>query len=132
MTKKNVILSEYKDRWEEFYVQSGEFYDSREVNWRDVPWDKVVKVRVRILDKVHDFDNKELDFKFFINFRRGGKTSTKTRIETDINIWTVGWTDGCTCFLKDIDFYTGEIVGEYTVPLDRCKPHIHPAVAGLV
>ena len=45
-----------------------------------------------------------------------------------INLWTVGWTDGKTCFLKDIDVSTGRLIKNYVAPLSQFKGHIHPAV----
>jgi hypothetical protein len=68
-----------------------------------------------------------------MNFRWGGQEATfdnngKYTGHKLIKIWTIGWTDGINCFLKDIDFYTGQYVKGYIAPLHHFKGHIHPAV----
>lgn len=67
-----------------------------------------------------------------MNFRWGGQEATfgdgKYAGHRPIKLWTIGWTDGRSCFLKDIDFRTGQYVKGYITPLSRFIGHIHPAV----
>ena len=125
--------SEYRDRWEEFYLKDGTMEDSRLKNWRDVAWNDVVKIVVHIKDCIHTVNNIGSRFKAFMNFRWGGMEAIfgdkGEYIEhRPIKIWTVGWTDGEKCFLKDIDFYTGALIKNYVTPLDQFKGHLHPDV----
>ena len=129
--------SEYRDRWEEFFLVNGTVEDSRLKNWREVNWRDVIQISVHILDHVHVVDCKGPGFKTFMNFRWGGQEAIYADDgqyvgHMPIKIWTVGWTDGETCFLKDIDFYTGDLIKEYKTPLKQFREHLHPLVIGRV
>jgi len=129
--------SEYRDRWELFYLLNGTVEDSREKNWRDVQWGQVVRIEARLLRYVHTVDCSGTGFRAFMNFRWGGWEAMYGRNgqfagHRKIKIWTIGWTDGVTCFLKDIDFYAGQLIKEYTAPLSLFKGHIHPDVISRV
>ncbi len=125
--------SEYRDRWEEFYLKDGTMEDSRLKNWRDVAWNDVVKIVIHTKDCIHVVNNIGSGFKAFMNFRWGGMEAIfddkgKYIEHRPVKIWTVGWTDGEKCFLKDIDFYTGELIKNYVTSLDQFKAHLHPDV----
>ena len=125
--------SEYRNRWVEFHLANGTVEDSRSKNWRQVAWDQVVRIVCCMVGKVHQVDCKGPGFRAFLNFRWGGREATfdkkgKYVGHREIKIWTIGWTDGRYCFLKDIDFYTGKYVKGYIAPLSQFMGHIHPAV----
>jgi len=125
--------SEYRNRWEEFYLSDGTIEDSRQKNWREVHWASVEKIVVHIKDKTHEVKNDGKDFKGFLNFRWGGQEAVYAEDKTyighkPIKIWTVGWTNGNVCFLTDIDFFTGEVMKHYTAPLEQFKNHLHPDI----
>lgn len=125
--------SVYRNRWEEFYLANGTVEDSRIKNWRQVAWDQVVRIVVHIKSHVYEIDCKALGFRAFMNFRWGGYGSLvtdqgKVLPRRDIDIWTVGWTDGKYCFLRDIDVHTGEHIKNYVAPLSQFIIHLHPAV----
>jgi len=127
--------SEYRNRWIEFYLANGTVEDSRLKNWRQVAWDQVVFLSAYLLNYVHTVDCKGSGFKAFMNFRWGGRealydSSGKYTSHRPIKIWTIGWTDGENCFLKDIDFYTGKLIKKYIVPLKQFAHHLHPAIKG--
>ena len=125
--------SEYRNRWIEFHLANGTVEDSRSKNWRQVAWDQVVRIVCHMVGKVHQVDCKGPGFRAFLNFRWGGREATfdkkgKYTGHREIKIWTIGWTDGRYCFLKDIDFYTGKYVKGYIAPLSQFMGHIHPLV----
>jgi poly-beta-hydroxyalkanoate depolymerase len=125
--------SEYRNRWVEFHLADGSIEDSRLKNWRQVAWEQVVCIVVHMVGEVHQVDCKNPEFRAFMNFRWGGREATfdkkgKYAGYREIKIWTVGWTDGRNCFLKDIDFYTGEYIKGYVAPLSQFMGHVHPAV----
>ena len=129
--------SEYRDRWEEFYLSNGMMEDSRQKNWREVAWDEVVSIEAHLLEHVHVVNCSGSRFRAFMNFRWGGQETIfddegKYIEHKAIKIWTIGWTDGEKCFLKDVDFYTGELIKDYETPLEQFKGHLHPAVKGRV
>lgn len=129
--------SEYRNRWEEFCLHDGTVEDSRLKNWREVAWDKVVCIEAHLLEHVHIVNCSGPHFRAFMNFRWGGQEAVfdkegKYIEHKAIKIWTIGWTDGKSCFLKDIDFYTGNLLKEYKTPLQQFKGHLHPAVAARV
>lgn len=134
--RKLHLDSEYRNRWIEFHLANGTVEDSRLKNWRQVAWNQVVCLSAHLLDQVHKVDCKGINFKAFMNFRWGGREPTyddkgQYVKHRDIKIWTIGWTDGEKCFLKDIDFYTGKFIKDYVELLSQFKGHIHPAVKGL-
>ena len=135
--RKLHLDSEYRNRWIEFHLADGTVEDSRLKNWRQVAWDQVVCLSAHLLDQVHEVDCKGTYFKAFMNFRWGGQEAIhdcngKYLGHKKINIWTIGWTDGHLCFLKDIDFYTGQLIKDYVDRLVQFKGHIHPLVEGIL
>ena len=125
--------SEYRDRWEEFYLANGTVEDSRLKNWRDMAWEQVTQITVHMVGCTHTVNCKDPRFKAFMNFRWGGQEAKYDRSgkyigHKQIKIWTIGWTNGVDCYLKDICFYTGELIKEYISPLFEFKNHIHPDV----
>ena len=131
--KKLHLDSEYRNRWVEFHLANGTVEDSRLKNWRQVAWDQVVCLSAHLLEHVHQVDCKGPHFKAFMNFRWGGREAIyaddgQYAGHARIKIWTIGWTNGRDCFLKDIDFYTGKLIKEYVASLSQFKGHIHPRV----
>lgn len=130
--KKLHLDSEYRNRWEKFYLDDGIIEDSRLKNWRDVSWKKVIKISTHILGNVCEVDNSNKNFLAFMNFRWGGKEAMfdkgKFIGHKNIKIWTIGWTDGKNCFLKDVSFFTGELIKEYKEPLSVFINHLHPDI----
>ncbi len=125
--------SEYRNRYIEFHLADGSIEDSRLKNWRQVAWDQVICVVIHMVGKVHRVNCKGPGFRTFLNFRWGGREATfdkkgKYTGHKEIKIWTIGWTDGQLCFLKDIDFYTGKYVKGYIASLSQFMGHIHPDV----
>lgn len=125
--------SEYRDRWEEFYLSDGTVEDSRLKNWRDVVWDRVVCIEAHLLEHIHVVNCSGSCFRAFMNFRWGGQEAIYAEDKTYvghklIKIWTIGWTNGKDCFLKDIDFYTGSLITEYKSSIKQFSGHVHPAV----
>lgn len=125
--------SEYRDRWEIFHLSDGTVEDSRQKNWREVAWDMVIEIEVHMLGNTYKVDNSGSGFRAFMNFRWGGygcmlDEHNKPMKREPINIWTVGWTDGEECFLKDIDAATGKFIKNYKTPLFYFKAHLHPAI----
>lgn len=124
--------SEYRRRWEEYHLADGKVLNSRQINWRQVEWEKVVKLVASIEGQRHEVTPSEkANFKFFMRFRWGGQeaqfdSNGKYKSHKKINIWTIGWTDGEKCYLRDIDFRTGRPIKEYETSLAQFKQHIHP------
>lgn len=119
--------SEFKAHWEEFTLDDGQVVNSRLVNWRDVEWDRVVKILVKIKGNIHEFTSDQEGFVGFMNFRWGGQEWIDG-VRRKIHIWTVGWTDGDTCYLTDIDFKTGQFVKNYTMSVKELHRHVHPLI----
>lgn len=135
--KRLHLDSEYRNRWLEFHLADGTIEDSRIKNWREVSWGQVVCVVAYLVGHSYTVDCTGPGFLTFMNFRWGGKEAVydnlrKYRGHRSIKIWTIGWTDGKDCFLKDIDFRTGRLVKEYAAPLSQFKGHIHPDVRAKV
>ena len=109
--------SEYRRRWE-LYTTPDQVYDSRKVNWRDIPWDQVTQLQASVLEHEYTINNMGLGFQSFIRWRWGGIDQGKP-----INVWCVGWTDGVTCFMKEIEFKDGSMT-EKEYPLELFKKHL--------
>lgn len=127
--KKLHLDSEYRNRYIEFHLSDGTVDDSRHKNWREVDWEKVTKLVARLNGHEHVIDNNQDGFKFFMNFRWGGLDHDLVDgklVPRKIHIWTIGWTDGETCYLQDIDFFTGKKVNYYKEKLKIFEGHIHP------
>lgn len=129
--------SEYRDRWVEFHLANGTVEDSRLKNWQQVAWGQVVHMTAHLCGHIHSISCKHPSFKTFMNFRWGGQEASFDSAgvysgHIPIKIWTVGWTNGFDCFLKDIDFRTGQFIKDYREPLSQFKAHLHPDIAARV
>lgn len=125
--------AEYRRRFQEYHLNDGTKFDSREINWRDVKWEKVKKIVTNINKQIHVMETNDPNFKCFMCFRWAGREAIYDDDKNflhhkPINIWTTGYTDGKTCFLTDIDFFTGNKLKEYTTPFKELKAHIHPRI----
>lgn len=122
----------YRKRFQFYYLTTGEVADSRRTNWRQVDWEKVISIETCIRgNKFIISCNDKPTFKFFLNFRWAGQESIAPNKYREIRIWTVGWSDGDTCYLTDYDFKMGNQVKEYTMKLSELKSHIHPRIINL-
>ena len=134
--KKLHLDSEYRDRWIEFHLADGTIEDSRLKNWRYVAWGQVVRLVAHLRNHSHTIECTDPRFFTFMNFRWGGSEAIYDGDNfvgrRPIKIWTIGWTDGETCFLKDISFYTGQLIKDYTSPLSQFMNHIHPDIKNVV
>lgn len=134
MNKYLHLDSEYRRRWEEYHLVDGSIFNSCDINWRQVEWEKVVKIVISVEGQRHEMTPRgKANFKYFMRFRWGGQEAQFDKQghfsgHRQINIWTIGWTDGKTCYLQDIDFYNGRLLKEYQAPLISFKKHIHPRV----
>lgn len=122
--------SEYRDRYQLYHTADGKVFDSRVINWRQVDWEKVVKIETFIRDQRHEVTCKDPRFAFFMVFRWAGQEWVNGK-RIPVNVWTQGWSDGTKCYLMDIDFKLGVKTAEYTAPLSKFEAHIHPRVQRL-
>lgn len=126
--------SEYRNRYEEFFLDDGTVLDSREINWRDVEWNRVRRILVRMNEHDYEFLAKDKpNFKGFMNFRWGGSIAQYDADNNyigrkDVKVWTIGWTDGEKHYLTDIDFHSGEKIKEYEAPYAEFTNHVHPLI----
>lgn len=123
--------SEYKRRWQEFHMADGTILDSRQINWRNVEWEKVVKLTVNMEGQYYEVGMEgKAGFVCFINFRCGGQEIIRKPDGKEerrrIHTWVIGWTNGNECFLQEIDFYRGGLVRRYVDNVKNLKSHIHP------
>ena len=140
MEQKQLHLdSEYRNRYE-IYHTPNKIYDSRECNWRNVPWDEVTKIQVKLRYTEFELDKPETDtFKGFIRWRnhivQGRIRMTKDNVIDEQTFsknkkeeWCIGWTDGENCFMTIFDFKTGELLGKEIIPLDQHRGSIHSSL----
>ncbi|MCK5616129.1 hypothetical protein KAR91_80440 [Candidatus Pacearchaeota archaeon] len=111
--------SEYRRRWE-LYTTPDQVYDSREVNWREVPWEEVIELKASVEGHEYTVDNSGPGFQSFIRWRWGGFHNNGA---IPINVWCIGWTDGVTCFMKEIEFKDGSMT-EKEYPFEQFKKHL--------
>lgn len=124
--------SEYRRRWQEYHTADGKTFDSRLINWRQVEWEKVIRIDTYMENQKHSVSCTDPRFRFFMCFRWGGQEPVYKhgvyQKHRKIKIWTIGWADDSKAHLKDICFYTGAHIKDYTAPLAEFKMHIHPRI----
>lgn len=109
---------EYRRRYE-LYTTPSKVYDSRIINWRDVPWDEVTALEANVEGRRHVVEPGE-GFQGFIKWRwTGFHFNGKVKID----VWCIGWHDGVTCFMKEIEFSDGSMT-EKEYPFDKFKRHL--------
>jgi hypothetical protein len=119
----------YRDRWQEYTLADGRVFDSRQVNWRLVEWEKVVQIVTYLRDKKYLTHCKNPGFRFFVIYRWAGRTWENGK-PRQIREWAVGWSDGERCFMTDLDFKLGHVTRQYVVPVSQVRKHIHPRLEG--
>lgn len=110
--------SEYRRRWE-IWTTSAIVYDSREINWRNIPWEKVLKVEIFVEGQHYTVEPGE-NFVGFIRWRWIGYQTNKN---LPIDIWCVGWHDGINCFMLEVQFKDGSME-EKIYPFEQFKNHL--------
>ena len=134
MPKQLHLDSEYRKRHEEYVMEDGTIFDSREINWRDVTgWNNLKEIKFRMVGREYNIDKDHPKFKHFVRFRNGGlrKEWNKENQNFDCNViheWCLGWTDGEKVFMDVIDFFTGNKIGEDVRDYSNCLTHMHPEV----
>jgi len=130
LTDKAVPLDNiYRERWQEYILADGRKFDSREIYWRQLPWEQVISVVTHIRGKTYLTHCNHSDFKFCVVYRWAGmdwQHNEKHRIKQ----WAVGWSNGERSFMTDIDFKTGKIARQYVVDNAEIAGHIHPHCGG--
>ena len=126
--------SMYRNRYEEFFLDDGTKLDSREINWRDVEWNRVRRILVRMNGNTYEFMDTKPNFKGFMNFRWGGSIAQYNEKKEyighkDVKVWTIGWTDGEKHYLTDIDFHSGEKLRTYDAPYEEFINHVHQSIS---
>ena len=110
----------YRRRWE-LYRTPNKVYDSRIINWRDIPWNEVYGIEAYVEGQMYAVDNYSPGFVSFIRWRWGGFHNNGA---IPINVWCIGWHDGTTCFMKEIEFKDGSMK-EKEYPFDKFKKHLN-------
>ncbi len=133
-TRRDLALDNiYNNKFVEFHMANGTILNSRDINWRHVMWDQVVKLVISIRGIRHEVNcvNKT-DFKCFLNFRTMSNINTpgpdgKYGPTERIHRWIIGWTDGKKCYLDEVCFHTGQLLRRYYKDLDDgVLGHVHP------
>lgn len=127
--------NEYRKRYEQYIMLDGTIYDSREINWRDIPdWNNVERIKIYNRDKVWEINHLlEPNFKGYVRLRNGGQLAQfnaqgQPMQPKIIQEWCFGWTDGIKVYLKVIDFKTGEELPPEIRDYDGTINHIHPSL----
>lgn len=124
--------SDYRARWEEYHLADGTVKDSRYTYWRDVQWERVIKLVVNIRNNRFEVAMQP-NHKAFIRYRTQGRLPhwdsggeyDGRRVE---DCWVFGWTDGEKCFMREVNFKTGKLEREFVEPLAKNKNHLHPRI----
>lgn len=129
----------YRNRYQKFYLSNGKEFDSREYNWRQIQWEKVIKIYTNIRNNEYWVNCKSPSFLFFMNYRTTGEVWNINSLKVNSSLekrkiaeWNIGYTDGMVCFMKAIDFKTGALIKEYQETLSSNSKHIHPRVKHLL
>lgn len=112
----------YRRRWELYYTPD-KVYDSCEINWKDIPRNKVYNIEAYVEGQVYVVDNYSPDFVSFIKWRFAGQEWIDGVLHK-INAWCIGYHDGKTCFMKEIQFKDGSME-EKEYPLKEFKKHLN-------
>ncbi len=120
----------YNRRWQKFHLADGSYKDSRELHWRQVAWENVVKLEVQVRDYLHEVLPGPAH-KGFITYRTSGiewvdGEPGKKRIPRGARSWYIGWLNETHAHVKQIDFQTGFVKTEEVIPIERVEAHIHP------
>jgi len=129
MEKQYHLDNIYRNRWQEYDLADGQKFDSREIYWRQLPWEQVIAITTFIKNKKYLTHCNQPDFKFFVVYRWAGQ-EWLNNVKHKIAEWAVGWSNGTQSFMTDISFKTGEIIRQYVVDNTEIAGHIHPRVGG--
>lgn len=103
------------------YYTPDKVYDSRIINWKDIPRDKVYNIEAYVEGQAYIVDNYSPDFVSFIRWRFAGQEWINGELYK-INVWCIGYHNGTTCFMKEIQFKDGSME-EKEYPLEEYKNH---------
>ena len=125
---------EYFNRFILFHLTDGRVISSREINFHGIELKKIKMMELNIRGRSYRIRKEDLPDSFieFIHHRTKGTTFAISQesglsLPEEFNSWSIGWTDGKTEFLAEIDFQTGLMIRKYEQPLtDKSISHLHP------
>ena len=122
--------AQFRDRWLDYYLSDGRQYSSREIYWRLIEWEKVVKIRVNLRGLKYDIESGP-DTLGFMNFRWAGSEAKhdsegKPVGRRPIHTWVVGTIEPNGVHLSEFDFKTGQLIKRSIEPIEKYSSHIHP------
>ena len=111
----------------EFITEDGKVYDSREINWKDTPWDKMIELKVYLKKEIQSIKKPPNALGMF-HFRWGGYDNDNKQTIAE---WCIGWFTKQIAHLKYINFKTGKLIKETDEAMlvdgkYKYLSHIHP------
>ena len=124
----------YRRRELVFYLNDGCVISSKDANFSTIPLNKISMLELIVRDRAYRIRKSDLPPSFveFVHFRTTGfdykVDERSTLYETvPMNSWSIGWSDGRTEHLIEVDFQTGFVLRDYTQPVAKSSPsHFHP------
>lgn len=133
MNKSTATDEIYRNRSLNFHFSDGTSVSSRDANWHQVNLSKVEMLELTIRSKTYRIRKSDLPESFveFVHFRSRGNrfviSNNNLSVPEEYNSWSIGWTDGATEFMCEVDFQTGDIIENYDRPLSKERhTHFHP------
>jgi len=127
------MIDEARHKYIEYHMEDGVIRSSKEVYWKDIGWDKVVKIVIKLKNNCYEINNSNPCFKFFLNFRMANYIpiciNGKLMGHEIIEDWVIGWSDGVFAYLKSYNFKTCLKTKEWVQPISELLPHVHELVS---
>ena len=124
----------YLHRELRLHMNDGGIISSRDANWHKVELRKVNMLELIIKGKTYRIRKSDLPSSFieFVHFRSKGinfviDANSKLSVPEEHNSWSIGWSDGTSEHIAEIDFATGNLNLNYVRPVTKSLPsHFHP------
>jgi hypothetical protein len=111
-----------------WYMADGSTISSCRLNWREVEWEKVVKIELHKGGPIFSISaTVDPTFKGFMHFRYGGCANGR-----EVDSWVIGWTDGIECYLFEVDVRLGLVLQDFKQPLKELLAHLHPRLRQII
>lgn len=120
----------YRWQWKEFHFADGTIKDSRQVHWRQLPWERVVKVVLCIKGRRYEINpGKRIHNGFICYTNKYFLTRLDIRgnpFRATKRAWVAGYLTETHANMIEVAFKSGLFMRRIRVPISEVESHVHP------
>lgn len=115
-----------RDREIRYYMADGSACSSRDIYWRALVWENVVKIEMTIRKQSYRVLPGPGHLGFITYRTSALEWSQKKHTRYNRDTWLIGYLDATHAHMTEVYFKTGALKGHLVKPIKEIETHIHP------